>query len=129
MGKLIFIIIAVLAVKKIVKSLRAPTVPLSFRYEQRESDEDSRTYIDQRGYERFSDSDKLVHRWVIEKKIGRRLYPREVIHHINGDKLDNRSVNLWLCCNQKEHERIHGENMRYKLFRMMKNFKEYNESL
>jgi hypothetical protein len=51
-------------------------------------------YIDTRGYARFCDSHKLVHRWMAEKKLNRKLKPWEVVHHINRDKLYNHPDNL-----------------------------------
>ena len=48
------------------------------------------TYIDKDGYKRSSDSGKKVHRHVAEMKLGRKLRPGEVVHHINRDKTDNR---------------------------------------
>jgi hypothetical protein len=66
-----------------------------------------RTYIDSNGYLRFKDSNTPVHRWVAEKMIGRKLRPKEVVHHKDRDKLNNRPSNLWVCKNQAEHDRIH----------------------
>lgn len=65
-----------------------------------------RTYIDSKGYVRFKGSRKLVHRWVMEKKIGRELKKTEVVHHIDKDKLNNEEDNLKLYSNNKEHLRI-----------------------
>jgi hypothetical protein len=48
-----------------------------------------KTYIDNNGYLRFKDSNKLVHRWITEKNIGRPLHPDEIVHHRDGNKLNN----------------------------------------
>ena len=69
----------------------------------------SETYIDENGYKRYSDSNKLVSRWVAEKKLDRELYDEEVVHHKNRNKLDNRSGNLRVFGDQDEHESYHEE--------------------
>ena len=71
----------------------------------------SKTYLD-RGYLRFKDSDKYVHRWVMEKHLGRHLSYQEVVHHIDGDKLNNRIENLRLFKDQNEHNNHHLNNLR-----------------
>jgi len=52
------------------------------------------TYIDINGYLRFKGSNKLVHRWLMEKYLNIKLKPHQIVHHINGNKLDNRTENL-----------------------------------
>lgn len=68
-------------------------------------------YEDQRGYYRFTDSDKLVHRWVVEKGIGRKIPQGCVIHHVNHDKHDNRFENLQITT-WNEHRNIHKSDKR-----------------
>jgi len=49
----------------------------------------------------------LRSRLIMEKKIGRYLKPVEVIHHINGNRSDDRIENLMLFPNQGEHLKFH----------------------
>jgi len=55
---------------------------------------------DHRGYVR-------EHRLIMEQYLGRYLDTKEVVHHINGDTLDNRVENLYLFSNNGEHVRLH----------------------
>ena len=50
----------------------------------------------------------LEHRLVIERKIGRILTRREIVHHINHVRSDNRPSNLMLFPSISAHVRHHG---------------------
>jgi hypothetical protein len=57
-------------------------------------------YADRHGY-------VATHRLVMERHLGRRLGPEEVVHHKNRNRTDNRIANLQLCASNSEHMKIH----------------------
>lgn len=62
---------------------------------------EGKTYQKQKG--------RHVHRQVAEQMLGRKLKPREVVHHINRDKRDNRPENLMVFACQADHAKWHME--------------------
>ena len=49
------------------------------------------------------------HRKVMQDFLKRKLKTREQVHHVNGDKIDNRIENLMLFANASEHAKFHTE--------------------
>lgn len=56
----------------------------------------------------------LEHRVIMENHLGRLLNEDEVVHHINGDKKDNRLDNLEVL-SRKEHAKLHGIKQGHKM--------------
>ena len=50
---------------------------------------------------------KRAHVWIAEAVLGKPLPQGVKVHHINGDKLDNRHENLVICQDQAYHMLIH----------------------
>jgi len=60
---------------------------------------DKKTYVTKKGYRRLKDTGTYVHRWVVERK----LKTGEVVHHKDGNPLNNPPANLKVYRNQSTH--------------------------
>lgn len=72
------------------------------------------------GYVRINVGGKriLQHRYIMEQHLGRPLTKGECVHHINGDRTDNRIENLDLIENNGEHmHQHHAENWKNRTIR------------
>jgi hypothetical protein len=57
------------------------------------------------------------HFLVIEEFLGRKLDPKEVVHHIDGNRQNNKLDNLVLCENESDHQKLH--NSLYELSKLL----------
>lgn len=67
-----------------------------------------KVYTDKKGYKRFFDSGKLVHRWMAEKKIGGKIWKGRVVHHKDEDKGNFKPSNLQVM-SRGSHSRYHAK--------------------
>ncbi len=65
-------------------------------------------WVDGKGYisGRVDGRRTRQHIYVMEQAIKRKLLPHETVHHLNGEKQDNRLVNLCLLT-KTEHDKLH----------------------
>ena len=70
-----------------------------------------KTRVNSSGYQQFKDPHTgrwtLTHRRVAEKLVGGPIFHGREVHHIDGDRTNNRPSNLTIV-SKPEHRRIHG---------------------
>ena len=91
--------ISIYSVNKMAQELKVKYIPKD-------------AYICTQGYRMIGKSKNRIaeHRKVMQELLGRPLTPDEIVHHINGNKLDNRPENLVLTT-RAEHIEEHREEL------------------
>lgn len=93
--------------------------PAHNRGKQYQAKRQGNYYIDGAGYikvwvGKHSDPERAggycaEHRLQMEVMLGRKLSSKERVHHVDGDKVNNRLDNLFLCADDYEHQKVHGK--------------------
>ena len=68
--------------------------------------------LDENRYPFWKDSKEPLHKYIIEKKLGRKLKGNEVVHHVDGDKLNFNQDNL-IVLSREDHEKIERDMWKY----------------
>jgi hypothetical protein len=105
---ILFFLIFLLILRELIKAPQISYEPNVYTRPTRKRE--SKCYRDPKGYLRFKNTNKPVHRWIMEKELRRKLNDYEVVHHRDGNKINNRPSNL-IVCTPEEHNRMHQENL------------------
>ncbi len=81
--------------------------------------------VDASGYRKVSVDGKIhvEHRLIMSRHLGRNLQKFEIVHHKNGDRLDNRIENLEICVNESEYTHPNGQRISDLISFVISNYK------
>lgn len=68
--------------------------------------------LNEQRYPVWKDSGKPIHIYQVEKKLGRKLQQYEVVHHVDGDKL-NYDIDNLIVLSKEDHNKIEQDMWKY----------------